>query len=183
MLDDVADEQIDYMVSRIPMGRTGTGDEVAEILILFSSVVCLFSTAVFDMSGGKTPIGAQGGSTSGRGLSNLPQSSSFPVSFPLKIRLVPQLIRQSRHDETSLLAVDSKFALRMQSLRCTQHFRVSANWPAVCHALGLGRNPAERRHCRTADPTAVTAGDSPPLQLPPTPREDVFKNGSQAMTR
>ena len=55
MLDDVTDEHIDYMVSRIPMGRTGTVDEVAEMVMFLSSEACSFSTAaVFDMSGGRT---------------------------------------------------------------------------------------------------------------------------------
>ncbi len=55
MLDDISDEQIDYMVSRIPMGRTGTVDEVAEMVMFLSSEACSFSTAaVFDMSGGRT---------------------------------------------------------------------------------------------------------------------------------
>lgn len=55
MLDDVTDEHIDYMVSRIPMGRIGTVDEVAEMVMFLSSEACSFSTAaVFDMSGGRT---------------------------------------------------------------------------------------------------------------------------------
>ena len=55
MLDDVADEQIDYMVSKIPMGRMGTVDEIAEMVLFLSSESCSFSTAaVFDMSGGRT---------------------------------------------------------------------------------------------------------------------------------
>ena len=55
MLDDVTEEHIDYMVSRIPMGRTGTVDEVAEMVMFLSSEACSFSTAaVFDMSGGRT---------------------------------------------------------------------------------------------------------------------------------
>ncbi len=55
MLDDISDEHIDYMVTRIPMGRTGTVDEVAEMVMFLSSEACSFSTAaVFDMSGGRT---------------------------------------------------------------------------------------------------------------------------------
>ena len=55
MLNDVTEAQIDYMVSRIPMGRMGTVDEVAEMVMFLSSDACSFSTAaVFDMSGGRT---------------------------------------------------------------------------------------------------------------------------------
>lgn len=55
MLDDVTQEQIDYMVSKIPMGRVGTVDEVAEMIAFLSSDRATFSTAaVFDMSGGRT---------------------------------------------------------------------------------------------------------------------------------
>ena len=56
MLDDISDEHIDYMVARIPMGRTGTVDEIAEMAMFLSSEACSFSTAaVFDMYGGKDP--------------------------------------------------------------------------------------------------------------------------------
>lgn len=55
MLAEVTQEQIDYMVSKIPMGRVGTIDEVAEMIAFLSSDRATFSTAaVFDMSGGRT---------------------------------------------------------------------------------------------------------------------------------
>lgn len=55
MLADVAKEQIDYMVSKIPMGRTGTVEEVAEMISFLASDRASFSTAaVFDMSGGRS---------------------------------------------------------------------------------------------------------------------------------
>jgi NAD(P)-dependent dehydrogenase (short-subunit alcohol dehydrogenase family) len=55
MLKDVSEEQIGYMVSKIPMGRTGTPDEVAEMICFLASDRATFSTAaVFDMSGGRT---------------------------------------------------------------------------------------------------------------------------------
>jgi NAD(P)-dependent dehydrogenase (short-subunit alcohol dehydrogenase family) len=55
MLNDVSDEQVAYMVSKIPMGRTGTPDEVAEMICFLASDRATFSTAAtFDMSGGRT---------------------------------------------------------------------------------------------------------------------------------
>ncbi len=43
-----------YMVGRIPMGRVGTPDEVAELVAWLSSDKCSFSTAaVFDCTGGR----------------------------------------------------------------------------------------------------------------------------------
>jgi NAD(P)-dependent dehydrogenase (short-subunit alcohol dehydrogenase family) len=54
MLDDVTEEQISYMLAKIPMGRMGTVDEVAEMVMFLSSEACSYSTAaVFDMSGGR----------------------------------------------------------------------------------------------------------------------------------
>nr|GLK21513.1 3-oxoacyl-ACP reductase [Microbacterium terregens] len=55
MLSDVSEDQIRYMVSKIPMGRTGTPDEVAEMICFLASDRATFSTAAtFDMSGGRT---------------------------------------------------------------------------------------------------------------------------------
>ncbi len=55
MLDDVSEEQIGYMVAKIPMGRTGTVEEVAEMIAFLASDRASFSTAaVFDMSGGRS---------------------------------------------------------------------------------------------------------------------------------
>lgn len=54
MLDDVTDEQLNYMLSKIPMGRAGTVDEVAEMIAFLASDKATFSTAaVFDMTGGR----------------------------------------------------------------------------------------------------------------------------------
>ena len=54
MLDQVTQETIDYMVSKIPVGRTGTTDEVAALVHYLSSEECSFSTgACFDISGGR----------------------------------------------------------------------------------------------------------------------------------
>jgi len=55
MLADVKQSQIDYMVSKIPMGRTGTVEEVAQMIAFLASDRAAFSTAaVFDMSGGRS---------------------------------------------------------------------------------------------------------------------------------
>ena len=54
MLDQVNPETIEYMVSKIPIGRTGTTDEVAALVHYLSSDECSFSTgACFDVSGGR----------------------------------------------------------------------------------------------------------------------------------
>jgi NAD(P)-dependent dehydrogenase (short-subunit alcohol dehydrogenase family) len=51
---DTTDEVLDYMVSRIPMGRTGGPEEVAELVAWLASDLCSFSTAaVYDISGGR----------------------------------------------------------------------------------------------------------------------------------
>jgi len=55
MLNDVTEEQIAYMLAKIPMGRMGTVEEVAEMIAFLVSERCSFSTAaVFDMSGGRS---------------------------------------------------------------------------------------------------------------------------------
>ena len=47
--------QIDYMKSKIPMGRLGEVDEVAALVCWLASEECSFSTAAtFDISGGRT---------------------------------------------------------------------------------------------------------------------------------
>lgn len=54
MNDDVTDETMKYMVSRIPMGRLGEPAEVAEIIAFIVSPECSFTTGfVFDASGGR----------------------------------------------------------------------------------------------------------------------------------
>ena len=47
-------QQIDYMLSKIPIGRFGGIDEVASLVCWLASAECSFSTgAVFDVSGGR----------------------------------------------------------------------------------------------------------------------------------
>lgn len=54
ILEQLTQEHIDYMVSKIPMGRTGEVSEVAALVAWLSSRECSFSTgAVFDISGGR----------------------------------------------------------------------------------------------------------------------------------
>jgi 2-dehydro-3-deoxy-L-rhamnonate dehydrogenase (NAD+) len=54
ILAQVAQAHIDYMLSKIPMGRFGTVDEIASIITWLASEECSFSTgAVFDISGGR----------------------------------------------------------------------------------------------------------------------------------
>lgn len=51
---DTAPEVLEYMISRIPMGRLGQIEEVAEMVSWLSSDRCSFSTAaVYDLSGGR----------------------------------------------------------------------------------------------------------------------------------
>lgn len=54
MLADVTEEQVGYMLSKIPMGRMGTVGEIAAMVSWMCSEECSYSTgAVFDMSGGR----------------------------------------------------------------------------------------------------------------------------------
>jgi 3-oxoacyl-[acyl-carrier protein] reductase len=54
MLGDMSQEHIDYMVSRIPLGRLGQVDEVARLICFLASEEMSFSTgACFDISGGR----------------------------------------------------------------------------------------------------------------------------------
>lgn len=54
ILKQVTQEHIDYMLSRIPMGRFGKVDEAAAMVAWLCSEDCSFSTgAVFDLSGGR----------------------------------------------------------------------------------------------------------------------------------
>jgi 2-dehydro-3-deoxy-L-rhamnonate dehydrogenase (NAD+) len=54
ILQQVPQEHIDYMLSKIPMGRFGLKDEAAALVAWLCSAECSFSTgAVFDLSGGR----------------------------------------------------------------------------------------------------------------------------------
>lgn len=54
ILAQVSQAHIDYMRSKIPMGRFGTVDELASIITWLASEECSFTTgAVFDISGGR----------------------------------------------------------------------------------------------------------------------------------
>jgi 2-dehydro-3-deoxy-L-rhamnonate dehydrogenase (NAD+) len=54
ILDQMSQEHIDYMVSRIPLGRLGQPEEVAALICWLAGEEMTFSTgACFDISGGR----------------------------------------------------------------------------------------------------------------------------------
>jgi NAD(P)-dependent dehydrogenase (short-subunit alcohol dehydrogenase family) len=54
MIEGEPQDVVDYMVSRIPMGRMGEPEEVAEVIAFAVSPACSFTTGfVFDTSGGR----------------------------------------------------------------------------------------------------------------------------------
>jgi 3-oxoacyl-[acyl-carrier protein] reductase len=54
MLSQMSQQHIDYMVEKIPMGRMGGPEEVAELIAFLASDRMTFSTgATFDISGGR----------------------------------------------------------------------------------------------------------------------------------
>ena len=54
ILKQISQEHIDYMLSRIPMGRFGLTEEAAALAAWLCSEDCSFSTGgVFDLSGGR----------------------------------------------------------------------------------------------------------------------------------
>jgi len=54
ILEGLSQEHIDYMVSRIPLGRMGKPEEVAALVCWLASEECSFSTgACYDISGGR----------------------------------------------------------------------------------------------------------------------------------
>lgn len=55
IFDQMAQSHIDFMLSKIPMGRFGTPEEVAGMVAWLCTEECSFSTgAVFDLSGGRS---------------------------------------------------------------------------------------------------------------------------------
>lgn len=54
IFDQITQQHIDFMLSKIPMGRFGTVEEIAAMICWLASRECSFSTgAVFDVSGGR----------------------------------------------------------------------------------------------------------------------------------
>jgi 2-dehydro-3-deoxy-L-rhamnonate dehydrogenase (NAD+) len=54
ILEQLSEQHIDYMVARIPLGRMGRSEEVAELIAFLASDRLSFSTgATFDISGGR----------------------------------------------------------------------------------------------------------------------------------
>jgi 2-dehydro-3-deoxy-L-rhamnonate dehydrogenase (NAD+) len=54
IFDQMSQAHIDFMLSKIPMGRFGVADEIAALVAWMASRECSFSTgAVFDASGGR----------------------------------------------------------------------------------------------------------------------------------
>jgi 3-oxoacyl-[acyl-carrier protein] reductase len=55
ILDQLPPSQVDYMRSKIPMGRLGAVEESAAMVCFMASEECSFTTgATFDTSGGRT---------------------------------------------------------------------------------------------------------------------------------
>ena len=54
ILDQLTEDQVEYMTSRIPRGRTGTVEEVAAVVHFLAGPDCSFVTGqVYDVSGGR----------------------------------------------------------------------------------------------------------------------------------
>jgi len=54
IFDQMSEEHINYMLSKIPLGRFGQVEEIASLVIWLASEECSFSTgAAFDISGGR----------------------------------------------------------------------------------------------------------------------------------
>lgn len=55
IFDQISQAHIDFMLSKIPMGRLGQPEEIAAMVAWLASEECSFSTgAVFDLSGGRS---------------------------------------------------------------------------------------------------------------------------------
>ena len=54
ILDQLSQEQINMMLSKIPLGRTGKPEEVAALVHFLASAECSFTTGqCYDISGGR----------------------------------------------------------------------------------------------------------------------------------
>jgi NAD(P)-dependent dehydrogenase (short-subunit alcohol dehydrogenase family) len=54
IFDEMSEEHVQFMLSKIPMGRFGQADEIAALVAWLCTEECSFSTgAVFDLSGGR----------------------------------------------------------------------------------------------------------------------------------
>ena len=54
IFDQMSQQHIDFMLSKIPLGRFGSVGEIAALVCWLASEECSFSTgAVFDLSGGR----------------------------------------------------------------------------------------------------------------------------------
>ena len=54
IFDQISQQHIDFMLSKIPMGRFGGVEEIAAMVCWLASEECSFATgAVFDLSGGR----------------------------------------------------------------------------------------------------------------------------------
>jgi 3-oxoacyl-[acyl-carrier protein] reductase len=54
IFDQMTPQHIDFMLSKIPLGRFGLVEEIAAMVAWLASEECSFSTgAVFDLSGGR----------------------------------------------------------------------------------------------------------------------------------
>jgi 3-oxoacyl-[acyl-carrier protein] reductase len=54
IFDQMTPQHLDFMLSKIPLGRFGEVDEIAALVCWLASEECSFSTgAVFDISGGR----------------------------------------------------------------------------------------------------------------------------------
>jgi NAD(P)-dependent dehydrogenase (short-subunit alcohol dehydrogenase family) len=55
IFDQMTEQHIQFMLSKIPMGRFGTPEEIASLVAWLCTAECSFSTgAVFDLSGGRS---------------------------------------------------------------------------------------------------------------------------------
>src|SRR3972149_56597 len=74
ILEQLSREHVDYMVSRIPLGRLGEPAEVAALIAFLASEELSFATgACFDISGGRATYGWRSASSS-----RAPSAASAP---------------------------------------------------------------------------------------------------------